>query len=90
MICETVVKRLGKQTDWEKMFERLISDERLSSKIYKEHLKHNNKKSDSHFKKWAQDFNRCLIKEHTDGNQHKKASEKCKLNIDTTIMRYIY
>jgi len=49
MICETVVKRMEKQTtDWEKMFERLISNERLSSKIYKEHLKCNNKKSDSH------------------------------------------
>lgn len=64
MICETVVKRMEKQTtDWEKMFERLISNERLSSKIYKEHLKCNNKKSDSHLKKWAQDLNRCLIKE---------------------------
>ena len=50
-------------TDWEKTFERLISDERLSSKIYKEHLKCNNKKLDSHLKKWAQDLNRFLIKE---------------------------
>ena len=24
MICETVVKRMGKQTDWEKMFERRV------------------------------------------------------------------
>ena len=41
-----MVKRMKKQsTDWGggEMFERFISDERLSSKIYKDHLKLNNK-----------------------------------------------
>lgn len=49
--------------DWEKIFAKDVSDKRLLTKIYKEFLKHNNKKMKNVILKWTKDLNRHLIKE---------------------------
>lgn len=58
------VKRRRKQaTGWEKIFAKDTSDIGLLSKIYKELLTRNKKKTNNLIKKWAKDFNRYLTKE---------------------------
>ena len=52
-----------KNTDWEEMFVKDTSDKCLLSKIYKELLKHNNKRMSNLFKKWPRYLNRHLTKE---------------------------
>lgn len=47
---------------WKKNFGKHISDKGLVSQIYKELLKHNDKKTKEHNLKWAKDLNRCLTK----------------------------
>ena len=46
---------------WEKILARYTSDKGLLSKIYKELLKFNSKKT-TQFKKWTTDLNRYLTK----------------------------
>lgn len=50
--------------DWEKIFEKHIFDKVLVSKICKEHLKLNSKKTNSPIENSAKDLNRQLIKEY--------------------------
>lgn len=57
------VKRMRRQAaDWEKIFRKDTPAKGLSSKIYKELLKLNNKKVTKLILKMAKDFNRQLIK----------------------------
>ncbi|KAF0885608.1 LORF2 protein, partial [Crocuta crocuta] len=60
------VKRMKKtSTVWEKITIKGRSDKRRLSKIYKELLKLNNKKTDNPIKKWGKNVNRLLIKQDT-------------------------
>lgn len=77
------IKRMRRQArTWEKIYAKDTDDEELFSKIYKEHFKFNNKKTNSSTKKWA----KILKDTSTDGKYtyekmlwHCLSSGKCKL-----------
>ena len=60
---ETINKTKRLPTKWEKIFANDILDKGLISKIYKEHIQLNIKKTNNLTKNWAKDLNRHFSKE---------------------------
>ena len=56
-----------KATDWEKMFAKDTFGKGLFSKVHKEHIKFNNKKTNNLIKKWAKKFKIPNQKRYIDG-----------------------
>ena len=66
-VKETINKMRKQSSEWEKIIANETTDKGLLSKIYKQLMQLNARKTNHLIKKWDKDLNRHFSKEDTDG-----------------------
>ena len=64
---ETINKVKRQSSEWEKIIANETTDKELISKIYKQLMQLNARKTNNPIKKWENDLNRHFFKEEIDG-----------------------
>ena len=77
---ETISKVKRKPLEWEKIIANETTYKGLISKIYKQLIKINNRKTDNPIQNWGKDLNRHFSKEDIEmANKHMKKCSHCSL-----------